>query len=220
MFTGLTEDVYRFFWDIAFHNDREYFEANRERYRESVQKPLQELVQMLNPTVQQIDDRLNIRPAAVLSRIRRDTRYSKDKSLYRDHAWLGYKMPGSMVSECFTIYAEFEREQYGYGMGMYAPNPELMSRVRNQILAKPQKFLELITEPEFQKTFTVEGELYKRPRYTEVPEALLPFVNRRNLSFCYTCDQLQNTMQPEIYDEIRDAFLLMKPVYRFLMGLS
>ena len=39
-FRGCPEEMYQFFWEIAFQNYREFFEANRERYRRLVQQPM------------------------------------------------------------------------------------------------------------------------------------------------------------------------------------
>jgi uncharacterized protein (TIGR02453 family) len=220
MFKGLTEDAYRFFWELAFHNDSAFFEANRERYQNSVYKPMKELAILLTPAAQEIDPDFNIRPASVVSRIRRDTRFSHDKSMYRDHIWLGFRRPGKMISESFVLYAEFERESYGYGMGMYGPNAAMMRQLRERMLAKPQKFLNMVTDKAFTDKFSVSGEEFKRPRYTEAPEGLLPFLNRKNLSFCFSSDDLHRTMSSAIADEVIEAFAMLKPVYRFLMGLE
>lgn len=220
MFAGFSEDTYRFFWEIAFHNERSFFEENRERYKRVVYEPLYELTLALIPTAREIDDRFNLRPSSTISRIRRDTRYSKDQSMYRDHAWLGYKMPDSFVSECFSLYAEIDRDGYGYGMGMYAPNNDLMQPMRERMLAKPQKFLSLVTDPAFASVFQLDGVSYKRPKYPDAPEALFPYVNRRSLAFRFYSNDLSRTMRPELAEEIQQAFLLLKPVYRFLKGLT
>ena len=219
-FQGLTEDTYRFFWEIAFHNYREFYEANKDRYKETVQKPLLQLAELLTPTALEIDPGFNVRPSSVVSRIRRDTRYSKDKSPYRDHAWLGYKPHEQRTSVSFVIYAEFERDAYGYGMGMYAPESALMQSFRSRILARPQLFLSLVTDPSFSERFALVGESFKRPRYADADEEIRPWLNLRRISFQYSSPALSKTMQPEIFDEIREAFLLLKPVYRFLMGLD
>ncbi len=220
MFQGLTEDAYRFFWEIAFNNDRAFFEANRARYQESVAKPLKALVTLLAPAALEIDPGFNVRPAAALSRIRRDTRYTHDKSMYRDHAWIGFRHPGTMLSESFVIYAEFEREQYGYGMGMYGSNSTLMQLFRTRMLAEPERFLSLVENETFRARFTADGELFKRPRFADAPEALRPYLNHKGLSFHFSSPQVSRTMRPEIVDELTEALLLMKPVYRFLMGLA
>ena len=220
MFQGLTEDTYQFFWEIAFHNDSVFFEANRERYQTSVYKPMKELAVLLTPLAQQIDPEFNVRPASIVSRIRRDTRFSQDKSMYRDHVWLGFRRPGTMVSESFVLYAEFEREGYGYGMGMYGPNAAMMRQLRERMLAKPQKFLSLVTNKAFTDRFTVSGDPFKRPRYKDAPEELLPYLNRKSLAFYFYSEDLKRTMSPVIADEIQEAFEILKPVYRFLMGLE
>ncbi|MEA5048373.1 MAG: DUF2461 domain-containing protein [Eubacteriales bacterium] len=220
MFQGFNEDTYQFFWEIAFHNEASFFEANRERYKKNVYEPLKQLTIELAPIAQEIDPDFNIRPSGVISRIRRDTRYSHDKTMYRDHAWLGFRRPGSMLSESFVVYAEFERESYGYGMGMYGSNPALMREIRPRILAKPQKFLSLVEDKAFQSRFSLEGDEFKRPRFTDAPNGVLPYLNRKGLSFCFSSPNLKNTLKPEIADEIKDGFQLLKPVYRFMMGLD
>lgn len=220
MFQGLTEDTYQFFWDIAFQNDSAFFEANRERYKKNVYQPMKELAILLTPTALEIDPEFNVRAASIVSRIRRDTRYSKDKTMYRDHVWLGFRRPGGMISESFVLFAEFERESYGYGMGMYGPNATLMRAFRERMLARPRTFLSLVSDPKLTKRFEITGEPFKRPRYHDAPEELLPYLNRKNLSFYFSSPNLKKTLSPGIADEIVDAFNLLKPVYRFLTGLD
>ena len=220
VFEGLNEDTYQFFWEIAFNNESSFFEANRERYKKNVYEPLKQLAIELTPTVQQIDPDFNVRPAGVISRIRRDTRYTHDKTMFRDHAWLGFRRPGSMLSESLVVYAEFEREGYGYGMGMYGSNPALMREIRPHILAKPKKFLSLVNDPAFMARFTVEGEPFKRPRFTDAPEGVLPYLNRKGLSFCFSSPNLKNTLSADVALEIIEGFEMLKPVYRLLMGLE
>ncbi len=220
MFQGFNEDMFQFFWEIAFNNEQSFYEANRARYRKNVYEPLKELTMEITPAAQQIDPEFNIRPSSVISRLRRDTRYSHDKTMYRDHAWLGFRRPGGMLSESFVVYAEFEREGYGYGMGMYGSNPSLMREIRPRILARPQKFLALVNDPAFTARFTVMGDEFKRPRFTDAPEGVLPYLNRKGLSFCFSSPNLKNTLSPEIANEIIEGFGLLKPVYRFMMGLD
>lgn len=220
MFQGLKEDTYQFFWEIAFNNEQSFYEANKDRYKKNVYEPLKELTMLITPAAQEIDKDFNVRPAAVISRIRRDTRFTHDKTMFRDHAWLGFRRPGGMLSESLVVYAEFEREGYGYGMGMYGANPTLMREIRPHILAKPDQFLALVNTPAFTKRFEVMGDPYKRPRFTDAPEGILPYINRKGLSFCFSSPNLKKTLSPDIADEIIEGFQLLKPVYRLMMGLD
>lgn len=220
MFQGMTEDAYQFFWDIAFHNEHAFFEENRERYKKAVYLPMKELAIQLTPTALEIDPEFNVRASSIVSRIRRDTRYSHDKTMYRDHVWLGFRKPGTMISEAFVLYAEFERESYGYGMGMWGANSSIMRSLRERMLAKPQKFLSLVNDEAFTNVFSVVGESFKRPRFTQAPAELQPYLNRKNLAFCFSSPDLKKTLSPAIADEIISGFELLKPVYRFLLGLD
>lgn len=219
-FQGCPEEMYQFFWEIAFQNYREFFEANRDRYRRCVQQPMLALAERLLPVALEINPDFNPRPAAIVSRIRRDTRYTKDKSPYRDHVWLAFKPAEKRTSECFVMYVEFERDHYGYGMGMYAPDTEQMGALRQRMLAHPGRFLAMVQEPRFAERFHVEGETYRRARFTDCDPALAPWLNRKSLSFCFSSPALSRTYSPAIADEIIEAFGLMRPVYRFLMGLD
>ena len=220
MFQGLNEDTYQFFWEIAFNNELSFYEANKERYKRNVYEPLKELAIELTPVAQEIDGAFNVRPSSIISRIRRDTRFSKDKTMFRDHAWLGFRRPGGMLSESLVVYAEFEREGYGYGMGMYGSNPELMRQIRPRLLARPKEFLALVQNPAFTTRFESVGDMFKRPKITDAPEELLPYLNRKGLSFCYSSPNLAKTLSPEIAEEIKEGFQLLKPVYRLMMGLD
>lgn len=217
-FQGFTQDAFKFFMEIAFNNNREFYEANKERYRESVQNPMRTLAAELMPDALNIDPDFDTRPGTIVSRIRRDTRFSKDKSMYRDHSWLGFRRPGKRISESFTLYFEITTSGYGYGMGMYSPDPNLMKPMRARMLAEPARFLELARALDL-RGFTVEGEAYKRDMFPDAPAALKPYLCLKGIGWHHFTPQLSNAMTPELTDELKDAFQTMGPMYRFLCGL-
>lgn len=218
-FQGVTPDFYKFFWEITFQNDRAFFEENRTRYEEAVKKPMLALAAALADTALEVDENFYTRPAAVVSRIRRDTRFTQDKSLYRDHVFMTFKYKGQRTSECFVLYTEFERNAYGYGLGMHSPAPAFMAELRKRILTRPELFLSLVHSEAFASRFTLMGSDYARPKHPEAPEALQPYLNKRNMSFSFSSGELERTMQPALVNEIREGFRLLRPVYRFIMGL-
>ena len=68
-----------------------------------------------------------------MSRIRRDKRYTKDKSPFRDHAWLGWRYPGEGRGEGFHMYWGFGPDWLGWGCGCYYPDKPLMDALRLHI---------------------------------------------------------------------------------------
>ena len=99
MFTGFTDDTIRFFLDLKFHNSTEYFHQEHERYLKDVQKPFYDFIEDLGSQMKDIDPLMEIRPYKCLSHIHRDTRFSRDKSPYRDHLWLLFRRAAGVPME-------------------------------------------------------------------------------------------------------------------------
>lgn len=215
-FQGFTKDTYVFFMEVVMHDSRQFMEENRARYKREVQRPLQELALGLLPDLLTIDANFNPRLTSIVSRIHRDTRYTKDKSLYRDHAWLSFKHPDTHTGDTFSMYAEIDPKGYGYGMGMYCPDSTFMKGLRERILANPVRFLEL-AEAAKKKGFTVEGESFKRDRFPDADVALKPYLNKKGISFCFYSHELKRTMRKEFQDELREGLLSLKELYWFIM---
>ena len=85
MFQGFGKEILPFFLDLRFHNDKSFMDANRDRYYRAVRQPFYDFITAMGPGMQQIAEDMEVRPVKCLSRINRDTRFSRDKSPYRDH---------------------------------------------------------------------------------------------------------------------------------------
>lgn len=217
-FNGLSEETYKFFWETAFNNSISFYENNRDRYDKYVKQPLLSLAAELAPTALEIDPNFQTRPHAVLSRIRRDTRYVKDLEPLRDHAYLSFKHSGAYQGESFVIFVPFSKDTYGIGVGIYSINPTFMANTRKQILARPAYFMELIKK--LDEKFLLTGEEYKRPKCPDAPKELWPWLNKRRFYYEYECTALSNTFSRDVLYEIIDLLQEIKPLYRFIMGMD
>lgn len=217
-FEGFSPETYDFLMEVRFHrDDRAWFEENRKRYYACVKEPLTLLAEELVPTMADIDPEFNLRLTTVVSRIRRDTRFSRDKSLYRDHAWICFRHLNTAVSEGFCIYFEITPESYGYGMGMYAPNTDVMKRIRGAVKARPDEFLALAGSKGLER-FTLEGTSYMRDRFPNERAEIRPYLNMKSMSWCFSSERLKDTMMPGFKDELLDAAADMRPMYTFING--
>lgn len=172
MFEGFSQEAVDFLTDIRFNNNQTFYEANRERYEQKVKAPLRALCDEMTPIVQMIDPRLDTRPGRTMSRIRRDTRFSRDKSPFRDHVWLGWRYPGERRSEGFGMYWGFGPDWLGWGCGCYATDKPLMDALRLHIRREPDEVRAALFQLGL-AAFTMYGEDYKKiavPR--DVPEDL------------------------------------------------
>ncbi len=218
-FQGFNEDTYKFLIELAFNNNKEFYHANQGRYRANVKAPMEALALDLLPTALDIDPSFNTRMTSILSRIYRDTRFTKDKRPYRDHAWLGFRRPGQRLSEGIVLYFEITPQGYGYGMGMYGGNPEAMAALRQRILADPAGFRALVMGPGMEK-YALTGPAYKRDHTPPgTPEELKPYLNHKGIGWECFHQRLTPTLKPELLDEVRAAFLELGPLYRFCVGM-
>lgn len=173
MFSGFTREAIDFLTDIRFHNNQAYYEENRQRYEQYVKAPLRALCEEMAPVVQLIDPKLDTRPGRTMSRLRRDTRYTRDKSPFRDHVWLGWRYPHESRSEGFGMYWGFGPDWISWGCGCYSTNKPLMDALRLHIRRNPQEVRSVFEHPEIKSRFAMYGEDYRKiavPK--DVPEDL------------------------------------------------
>src|SRR5438445_11519923 len=122
-----TKEIFQFFRELGRHNKKVWMEANRERYQETVVRPVRRLCEELSPAVLKLDPRFDAmgRRGANFARINRDIRFAKDKTPYRTRMYLKFSvpLPGAMtsgqlytgisagtVTSGFRIYAEPRRK--------------------------------------------------------------------------------------------------------------
>ncbi len=122
------------------------------------------LVADLSEHMLSIDPQLETWPAVnkTISRIHRDIRFSKDKTLYRDSMWITFKRPSAQWRDEPGFFFELRPQSYRYGMGFYAAGKETMDKLRAWIDEEPEQFRRTIAFYERQQTFVIEGECYKR----------------------------------------------------------
>ena len=79
------KSVLEFLTDLAQNNNREWFAANKERYTDAL-AVFTQFSERFIAGIQQFDDSMpGITPKDCMWRIYRDTRFSKDKTPYKDH---------------------------------------------------------------------------------------------------------------------------------------
>ena len=72
-------------------NSKEFYEEHKNEIKKLAITPFYELIEQMTPVMQQIDAQFVTVPSRMVSRVRRDTRYTKDKTLYRANMWLFFR---------------------------------------------------------------------------------------------------------------------------------
>lgn len=219
-FTGFQPEGLELLIQNRLMDSKDFYEAHKQEIRQQMSLPFQALCQRMASDMQQIDPLFVTVPSRMVSRIRRDTRYTKDKTLYRANMWLYFRRPKMNQYDCPPFYyVEVSPEYWGYGcFGGYGKGE--MEIARDMIRKKDKLFSEAYTAAQHSGVFTLEGELYKRPRFPDAPEIYQPWLNRKQLGlqFAETKDYTP-LWDGSFVPPMLSAFKQIAPFYRFLCAL-
>ena len=117
-----TQETFRFFRDLGRNNKKVWMDANRERYQATIVQPFRRLLEELAPAVLELDDRFDTtgRSGANFSRINRDIRFAKDKTLYKTQMYLKFQQPLPGDRESGQLYAGLSTDIVTAGFRVYS----------------------------------------------------------------------------------------------------
>ena len=219
-FNGFSPETLEFLRSLAANNRKEWFEAHRDDYVAFLQKPLQQLAATLAGPVMAIDPDLITEPRRVVSRIYRDSRFSRGKSPCKTTMWLTYKRPISAWQDAPAYFFEITADSYRFGMGFYSASTGTMDRLRDEIEQRQERFRQTVAFLGEQDTFVLEGEMYKRPLRPELAEELQKWHRRRNLYLVCNRQPDDSFFTRRLADDVRQGFFLLAPFYSYLTALS
>lgn len=222
-FQGFSRKAFTFLRDLGRNNDKAWFEAHRGLYEEHLLQPLRALVSDLTDPMLGIDLSFEVDPAVgkTISRIYRDTRFSKDKSPFHECMWITFKRSGQDWARYIPGYfLEINPTWYRYGLGFYDAAPDLMARFRQQIDDDPKSFLKAVAWFDRQDLFTLQGQTYKRPLGQDKPEPIHTWYNYK--SFYLSCDRKIDDaiLSPGFAGQLADHFALAAPLYHYVHRIA
>lgn len=174
------KSILDFLSDLSQNNDRTWFEANRDRYKQ-VKQRMDEVAEEFIAAVAAFDPSIEgLRAKDCTYRIYRDTRFSKDKSPYK--TWFGvYVCPRGKKSGFSGYYMHVEPDQNHYMLctGAYCPSAGEIKSIREEIMTEGDSFVETI---EAAKGFEIDWSYaYKRmPQGWSAEDAHSEYYRLRN----------------------------------------
>jgi uncharacterized protein (TIGR02453 family) len=218
MFEGFPEETIRFFLELRFHNEASFFNAHRSEYERFVRDPFYAFVDAMAPAVRRIADDMELRPERCLARIRRDTRFSRDKTPYRDHLWLLFRRAGETRDTAAMYWFELAPERLDWGLGFWGQNRPAMDALRRRMLEKPAEVLAALRETHLpDDTLKPQGERYAR---MAVPEGLAPALAElyplKELYVMRGDVPMRTAYSRDVVTRCSEDFLRLKPLYLLL----
>lgn len=215
-FNGITGDALRFLFENRMNNSKEWYDSHKDEYKKYVYNPFSDLITELAPTMLQIDSQLITIPSKLISRVRRDTRFTRDKTLYRDNVWLVFLRDKSLMSTAPCFWFEISQKGSSYGVGYYGAEPASMANLRDMAINRHPAFVMAQKYYESQNKFTIGGDMYKRSKFPDQPENIRTWLDRKNLYFESVQNNFELAFSKELPDMLKEGFKELKPIYDFL----
>lgn len=119
-----SSETFRLLKDLTSPRDKTWFEENRSRYEESLLGPLRQAVTDIGPSLREVIEDCEIRPAVnkTITRINRDMRFAKGQSPYKNNMLALFYREGRKRLDA-QLFLGLQPE--GVWRGLYVPTPLL-----------------------------------------------------------------------------------------------
>ncbi len=150
----LTKNVIPFLTDLSKNNNKEWFDANKVRYKAAL-ADFTGFVDQLILKLTSFNPKLSgLMAKDCVFRIYRDVRFSNDKTPYKNH-FGAYIAPNGRKNKLSGFYIHIEPTGNSFtGGGIFMPEAPVLKALRNEFYQVPEELLELINAPDFKKYFT------------------------------------------------------------------
>lgn len=140
----------QFLKDLRENNNKEWFESNRARYDEELQK-VRDFAENVLQKVRKFDEIQTPTGRKSLMRIYRDVRFSKDKRPYKQNWGGSFKRAGKLRRG--GMYFHIEPGSSFVGGGFWAPSSADLKHIRSQIAADPDRLRKILASKQFKSVF-------------------------------------------------------------------
>jgi uncharacterized protein (TIGR02453 family) len=215
VFPGFPAEGLAFFSSLQRNNRREWFQPRKAIFEETLKQPMRDLVGAVNSAMKSFAPDYMTDPEKAIYRIYRDTRFSKDKTPYKDHIAASFARRGDKASAGY--YFAVSHKEVAIGGGLYMPEPEALFAIRQHLAERHEEFRKIAAGRAVRRLFTaVQGE-----QLTRVPKGypcghpagdLLRL--KQYLLYVVLPPDLATT--PTLYTEVVKHFRAMTPFVEFL----
>ena len=161
-----TKRALAFLKQLRDNNNRDWFQANKDRYEHEVKEPFLRLIADLAPGLKKINPHMVADPApsgGSMMRIYRDIRFSKDKSPYKTYIAAHFLHDKGKEGASPAYYLHLEPDGSTAGGGLWQPEPRTLKKVRDRIVADAQAWRRATSGSRLGQGCRMGGESLKRP---------------------------------------------------------
>lgn len=175
---------FSFLEDLRLNNQRDWFQANKQRYEDEVREPAQQFISDFGSELQKISPHFLADPrpsGGSMFRIYRDTRFSKDKTPYKTHVGIQFRHKQGKDVHAPGFYLHLEPGGCFAGVGIWHPDSAALAGIRAAIAEQPRRWKQISGSKRFSETFQLAGDSLKRaPKGYDPDHALIEDLKRKD----------------------------------------
>ena len=207
----------KFLQSLEKNNNREWFEANKEKYQ-AAKEDFEQFVTSLNQSMAELEPALEGQQAKNnIFRIFRDVRFSKDKTPYKAH-FSGYFSKGGRKWAGAGYYVHVQPGGKSFlATGIWMPEGPLLKAIRQEIDYDFPAFQKILAEKNFKKQFgAIKGEsLQKVPAGYDAENPAVDYLKMK--SFIANAPLPDDIFgKKDVVKTIAKSFATAKPFVAFL----
>lgn len=215
---GFSEDLFFYLNDLAKNNDREWFQANKPRYEESVKEPALAFISAFGPYLKKVSPHFQAIPRAhggSLFRIYRDTRFSKDKSPYKTNTGLHFRHEAGKDAHAPGFYVHLAPGEVFFGAGLWKPEGPTARAIRRLIADEPEEWKQVKTAIG-KSTLNLTGDsLIRPPRGFDPDHPLMEDIKRKDFLASVELDE-KDALAPDFIETTAALCRQAAPLMKFL----
>lgn len=211
-----TPEALDFLVENQFHDSRSWYHEHKDIYKSRVVAPMVELIDGLQPAFERIDSRIQCDPRRI-SRLYRDARRCRGKSIFRDSVWCSFHPGNDKENPLPGFYFEISPRGFDFGCGYYLMPSDVKDEFRQLILDGHPLFREALDAYGKQDTFRLYGELYKRNHYPDRSEAECDWLNRKSIGMSAFSEDFELLFSEKLVDYLSEKYLSLKPFWELMM---
>lgn len=212
------KEILDFLTELSYNNDREWFNAHKDWYRDCHLRFEQFTAQWLDRLVEIDPDLAGLQPKDCIWRIYRDVRFSHDKRPFKE--WFGAfpAVKGGRKSDRGGYYIHLQPGKCMFAGGIWCPNKDLLRALRNEVMVNYDEVEDIFASPQTNKyfqDFDSDQTLKKVPQGFPADFVHADWLKRKAFTFSTPLTDEQ-VCSPDFLDLVTDISHAAKPINDFL----
>lgn len=199
------------------NNRREWFEARRDVYERELKAPMLALIERLTQGMMDYAPDHLRPPHKCMLRIYRDTRFSADKTPYKDHVSAWWTRNGLEKTSGGGYYLQISATELVIAAGVYMPPKEQLFAIRHFLLEHYGEFRRLMEDKKLRAKMTLHDpqSLTRPPKGFPAEHPAIEWIKWRQWGAVATLPAA-DALKPKLAARIEEHFRLASPVVDFL----